>query len=148
MSDIIFLIILSWHSSRETDYSHDISYLADLVSLAYIRLYYLLPLRDFPLKTVTYSPDWNKGNPLNLFRLLPSLHIDIKNFTILLSDKTYYLTLFGLRDFRLQLRSKRDLCCSGILLTVRWQSKTKTKLRGFSPRANHTDRAAAAGRRS
>ena len=25
---------------------------------------------------------------------------------------------------------------------------TKTKLRGFSPRANHTDRAAAAGRRS
>ena len=26
--------------------------------------------------------------------------------------------------------------------------KTKTKLRGFSPRANHTDRAAAAGRRS
>jgi len=27
-------------------------------------------------------------------------------------------------------------------------TKTKTKLRGFSPRANHTDRAAAAGRRS
>jgi len=25
---------------------------------------------------------------------------------------------------------------------------TKTKVRGFSPRANHTDRAAAAGRRS
>ena len=28
------------------------------------------------------------------------------------------------------------------------RTKLKTKLRGFSPRANHTDRAAAAGRRS
>ena len=28
------------------------------------------------------------------------------------------------------------------------QDHLKTKLRGFSPRANHTDRAAAAGRRS
>ena len=29
-----------------------------------------------------------------------------------------------------------------------YYSKTKTKLSGFSPRANHTDRAAAAGSRS
>ena len=34
------------------------------------------------------------------------------------------------------------------LLNTMRQHKTKTKLRGFSPRANHTDRAAAAGRQS
>jgi len=34
------------------------------------------------------------------------------------------------------------------LLNINKLKKTKTKLRGFSPRANHTDRAAAAGRRS
>ena len=35
-----------------------------------------------------------------------------------------------------------------ILRVVRTRTKLKTKLRGFSPRANHTDRAAAAGRQS
>jgi hypothetical protein len=38
--------------------------------------------------------------------------------------------------------------CVAILSHSRWMSKTKTKLRGLSPRANYTDRAAAAGRRS
>jgi hypothetical protein len=32
--------------------------------------------------------------------------------------------------------------------TEKLQRANKNKLRGFSPRANHTDRAAAAGRRS
>jgi hypothetical protein len=32
--------------------------------------------------------------------------------------------------------------------TYSYEIKTKTKLRGLSPRANYTDRAAAAGRRS
>jgi len=34
------------------------------------------------------------------------------------------------------------------LIDQPFDAETKTKLRGFSPRANHTDRAAAAGRRS
>ena len=39
-------------------------------------------------------------------------------------------------------------CHSSILYTWRDNEGTRTKLRGLSPRANYTDRAAAAGRRS
>ena len=42
------------------------------------------------------------------------------------------------------------LAANGVPLIglTNYVSKLKTKLRGFSPRANHTDRAAATGRRS
>ena len=39
------------------------------------------------------------------------------------------------------------ICASGVITTEKLLKK-QTKLRGLSPRANYTDRAAAAGRRS
>ena len=46
----------------------------------------------------------------------------------------------------LQLNSPEYICIYMRIYTYIYIYKLKTKLRGFSPRANHTDRAAAAGR--